>query len=265
MKIITLTTDFGQADWFVGAMKGVILTINPAVRLVDIAHDIPAGDVAAGAFALTAAYRFFPRGTIHVAVVDPGVGGSRSALAVKTSRCLLVGPDNGVLSLALRREKIRAIHRLENRAYFLAERSRTFHGRDLFAPVAAALSKGTPIRRLGPAVAGFVKLAWPEPTRTGDGLRGQIVYLDRFGNGITNIAAEQLSDGLWGRAVASARRTRFPLETHYQAVASGRPVAVIGSTGFLELALNGGSAAGKLGLKVGQPVRLALRRERHVP
>src|SRR5215468_7695472 len=150
MSILTLTTDFGTRDWFVGAMKGVILKVNPRAVLVDLAHEIEPGDIRRGAFALAASYRFFPRGTIHVVVVDPGVGSARRAVAVQTSDYLFVGPDNGVLSAALRREKILAAHWLQNKKYFLKPVSHTFHGRDVFAPVAAQLSRGVPIDRFGP-------------------------------------------------------------------------------------------------------------------
>src|SRR5262245_4734331 len=142
MHVITLTTDFGTRDWFAGTMKGVILGINPRATIVDLTHGIPAGDVRTGAFALAAGYRFFPKGTVHVAVVDPGVGGKRGALAVQTANYFFVGPDNGVLSFALRDEKIKAIYRLENRELFMKAVSHTFHGRDVFAPVAAYLSRG---------------------------------------------------------------------------------------------------------------------------
>src|SRR5215470_12088098 len=133
--IISLTTDFGSKDWFVGTMKGVILRINPNAKIVDISHEIPAGDIRAGAFALLASYRFFEKGAVHVAVIDPGVGSSRRAIAVQTANCFFVGPDNGVLTWLLRNEKIRAIHALENQEYFLDSISQTFHGRDVFAPI----------------------------------------------------------------------------------------------------------------------------------
>src|SRR5947207_396860 len=133
-SVVTLTTDFGSHDWFVGTMKGVILGINPKASTVDITHELPPGDVRAGGFALAASYSFFPTGTVHVTVVDPGVGSRRRAIAVQTSKYFFIGPDNGVLSWALRKEKVRAIHGLENEQYFPRSISRTFHGRDIFAP-----------------------------------------------------------------------------------------------------------------------------------
>ncbi len=163
MQLITLTTDFGTRDWFVGTMKGVILSVAPRAAVVDLTQDIPPGDIRGGAFALLAGYRFFPKGTVHDAVVDPGVGKARKAIAVQTARYCFVGPDNGVLSLALANEKIQTIRSLENREYFLHPISRTFHGRDVFAPVAAHLSRGVPIQKLGRGLKDFVRLDWPRP------------------------------------------------------------------------------------------------------
>ena len=153
-RIITLTTDFGTKDWFVGSMKGVILGIQPEVLVVDITHDVSSGDIRGGAFALAASYSFFARGTIHLAVVDPGVGSDRAAIAVQTADYLFIGPDNGVLSWALRQESIKSIRKLENEKLFLRSISHTFHGRDIFAPVAAHLSKGWPSRN------------WARPSRS---------------------------------------------------------------------------------------------------
>jgi hypothetical protein len=170
MRLITLTTDFGTRDWFVGTMKGVVLGIHPPATVVDLTHEIPPGDIRAGAFALMTACRFFPKGTVHVAVVDPGVGSRRRAIAVQTANSCFVGPDNGVLSWALMREKIKTIRLLENREFFLEPVSHTFHGRDIFAPVAAHLSRGVAVSRLGRELKDFVRLPWPcatEPTKVG--------------------------------------------------------------------------------------------------
>ena len=164
--------------------------------MVDLTHDLPPGDIRGGAFALAASHRFFPKGTIHVAVVDPGVGSRRRAIAVQTAKGVFVGPDNGVLSWALAKEKVRAIHALENEAYFLQPVSRTFHGRDIFAPVAAHLSRGVPIQKLGPALKDFVRLDWPEPRVRRGGFEGEVVYIDRFGNAITNLEG-RLRGGFW--------------------------------------------------------------------
>ena len=182
MQLITLTTDFGAKDWFVGTMKGVVLSINPRARIVDITHEIPPGDVRAGAFALAASYSYFPKGTVHLAVVDPGVGGPRRAIAVQTAKYCFVGPDNGVLSFALARERITSVQRLENADFCLRPISRTFHGRDVFAPVAAHLSRRVPIRRLGPSQPGILRLPWPTPRVGRNRIDGEVVYIDRFGS-----------------------------------------------------------------------------------
>jgi S-adenosylmethionine hydrolase len=257
--IITLTTDFGTADWFVGVMKGVIFGLNPTAQIVDLTHQIPAGDVTAGAFALMASYKFFPKRSIHVAVVDPGVGSRRRSIAVQTRDYFFVGPDNGVLSWALQRERVRRVVALENGAYFLKPVSRTFHGRDVFAPVAARLSRGLPIRKLGPKLPDFQHLKWPEPVSSSGAVLGEVLYVDRFGNALTNIDASTLETlGSRRLQVRIGRRTAFPVAGYYQAVRQGQPVAVLGSSGFLELAVNRGDAARRLGLKTGVKVRVFL-------
>ncbi len=255
MQLITLTTDFGSRDWFVGTMKGVILSLSPRATIVDLTHEIPPGDLRAGAFALMAGSRFFPAGTIHVVVVDPGVGGPRRAIAVRTADGFFVGPDNGVLSWALARRSVKAVRQIENPSYCLEPVSRTFHGRDVFAPVAAHLSRGLPLGRLGRKLKDIVRLAWPMPTRERGGMRGQIVYVDRFGNAITNLEAEQVERERFTTCeVRGRRRARCVLGGFYGAVPPGRLVVVPGSSGFLEIAVNGGSAARKLGLEVGDRV-----------
>ena len=254
---MTLTTDFGTGDWFVGTMKGVIASLAPRTTVVDLTHDLPPGDIRGGAFALAASHRFFPKGTIHVAVVDPGVGSRRKAIAVQTAKGVFVGPDNGVLSWALAGEKVRAIHALENEAYFLQPVSRTFHGRDIFAPAAAHLSRGLPIQKLGPALKNFVRLDWPEPRVRRGGVEGEVVYIDRFGNAITNLEGSLLEGSSRASCeVYAKRRWVCPLKTFYQAVAPKTPVALVGSSGFLEVAMNGGSAAKALSVRVGTRVVL---------
>jgi len=260
VRLITLTTDFGLADWFVGTMKGVIARIAPRTQVIDLTHGLPPGDIRAGAFALAASYRFFPKGTVHVAVVDPDVGTKRRAIAVQTTNYFFVGPDNGLLSLALRREKIKAIRALENKTYFLQPLSQTFHGRDIFAPVAAHLTRGLAIQKLGPALKSFVRLPWPEPRRIHEKIEGEVVYIDRFGNAITNIEGVVLNDlGDGPCEVMAGRHGPFPMATSYQSVPAGQPVAVPGSSGFLEIAINGGSAQKRLGLKIGSRILCRLR------
>jgi S-adenosylmethionine hydrolase len=258
MSIITLTTDFGLNDWFVGTMKGVVLRLNPRATVVDITHDVLSGDIWAGAFALAASYRFFPRRTVHVAVVDPGVGSERAAVAVRTADYFFVGPDNGVLSLALRRESVQAIHRLENEKYFLHPISRTFHGRDIFAPVAAHLSRGVACVKLGSARKDMERLDWPEIRQDRYGLHGQVVYVDRFGNAITNVSNELFGQRHNPWTVWRGAKRLCVVEAFYQAVAKGERVAVPGSTGFLEIAINGGNAALEFGLKKGSKLTLRI-------
>jgi S-adenosylmethionine hydrolase len=253
--IITLITDFGTQDWFVGTMKGVILGIAPGARLVDITHEIPRGDVRAGAFALAATCRFFPKGTVHVAVVDPGVGSARKAIAVQTAHYSFVGPDNGVLSFALANEKIKTSRALENSTFFLRPISRTFHGRDIFAPVAAHLNQGLAIQKLGSPLKDFVRLDWPEPQVSHGRIEGQVVYIDRFGNAITNIANKLMTEVESSQCEVIAKGRRLcPVGDFYQAVPVGRAVAVPGSSGFLEVAVNRGNATRRLRLRIGSPL-----------
>ncbi len=275
MQIITLTTDFGTQDWFVGTMKGVVLGIAPRAAIVDITHEIPAGNIRAGAFALAAGYRFFPKGTVHVAVVDPGVGGARKAIAVQTADYLFVGPDNGVLFLALAKEKIKSVHSLENANYFLRPVSHTFHGRDIFAPVAAHLSCGTPIRKFGPAQKDFIRLSRPQPRARRNRIEGEVIFVDQFGNAITDIENTSLNlknEVVPGRRPAlrstsvsglnassevfAGRRRLCQVKAFYQSVRAGQAVALPGSCGFLEIAVNGGSAAKRFGLKIGDRISI---------
>ncbi len=249
MQLITLTTDFGTRDWFVGTMKGVILSLNPRARIVDLTHEIAPGDVRAGAFALAAACRFFPKGTVHVAIVDPGVGSDRPAIAVQTDRYVFVGPDNGVLSWALAQERVRAIRQLTNARFFLEPVSHTFHGRDVFAPVAAWLSRGARLAQLGPARTDLQRLTRPEARRRGRLIRGEVLYVDRFGNAITNIPNTWLTPNT-GEVRFRGRRLG-PVVAFYQAVPTGRAAAVPGSSGWMEVAVNGGSAAARFGFKPG--------------
>ncbi|MBI1175972.1 hypothetical protein GC207_00875 [bacterium] len=256
MKPIAITTDFGLDDWFVGTMKGVIQKIAPNAPTVDITHAIKPGDIRAGAFALAAAYRFFPIGTVHLVVIDPGVGSERAGVVIETENYLFVGPDNGVFSFALRGERLRSIHRLENRKYQLTEVSRTFHGRDIFAPAAAHLSRGVPANQFGARQHELVPLEWPEPVITESGLRGEVVYIDHFGNCITNLPASRVLASGATRIKVGAKV--IPIHDCYSAVKKGRPVAVIGSVGLLEIAINGGNAAKAMKLKIGSCILLGV-------
>lgn len=252
---ITLTTDFGTQDWFVGVMKGVIAGIAPEAKVIDITHEIPPGNIRAGAFALATSFSFFPKGTIHVAVVDPGVGGSRAPIAVQTEDYIFVGPDNGVLSWAWERQKAHSIWLLDQRKFFRKPVSRTFHGRDIFAPVAAHLSTGKPLEQFGHEACFYLTLPWPKPRLSKDRVTGQVLYIDRFGNALTNISEASL--GEFSKKKPQVILNEQPLCTvqqFYQAVPEGKAVAVFGSNGFLEIAVNGGNAAQQLKLRLDQAV-----------
>ena len=253
MTLITLTTDFGATDAFVGIMKGVIASRAPDVRVVDVTHGVPPQDVLAGALVLRHAVPYFPAGTIHVAVVDPGVGTARRPLCVETTRAVLVGPDNGLLSLAAPAADVRRILHLTNDKLFCSPRSGTFDGRDVFAPIAAAIASGTPLSTLGPVVPDMERLELATPVREGQRLHGEVIYVDGFGNLVTNVPEAALPAG--GRCTIEVASTRIPgVAPSYSAVMPGTPVALIGSWGLLEIAVRNGSARSALKAAVGQPV-----------
>jgi len=259
VSVITLTTDFGTQDWFVGTMKGVILGIHPQAKPVDITHEIAPGDIRAGAFALMAVAPYFPKGTIHVAVVDPGVGSQRSAIAVKTRRAIFIGPDNGVLTWALRQESIVELRLITNDKFLLHPLSRTFHGRDIFAPTAAHLSAGKKFNQVGPKINDWVKLPWPAPQQSEKFLTGEIIHIDRFGNAITNLAQDLLREAEWAMASIIVKRHKLgPPQDCYAAGQPGQAMTTLSSAGFLEIAVNGSSAANQLKLKRGDAVKVLL-------
>ena len=254
--LITLTTDFGTTDPFVGIMKGVIATRAPGVPVVDLSHGVPAQNVLAGALVLRAAAPYFPARTIHVAVVDPGVGTARRAICIETADACFVGPDNGLLTLAAPADRTIRTVAITNEQYMLSSRSHTFHGRDVFAPAAAALATGVPATALGPEQKDIERLALPTPTRDGEVLRGEIVYVDVFGNLATNIDADLLPGSIdrveiGGRAV--------PLAPTYGAVPGGGLLALVNSWGVLEVARRDGDARTALGAGVGTPVTVVGR------
>jgi S-adenosyl-L-methionine hydrolase (adenosine-forming) len=252
--IITLTTDFGASDWFVGSVKGVILSINPHAQIIDISHQIAPGDIASGAFILANACSFFPPGAIHVAVVDPGVGSQRAALIVQTRIGFFVGPDNGLFSIVLEQHPPLQVRRLMNPRFFRASVSATFHGRDVFAPAAAHLSRGTALSAFGPRQADYCRLPRAVIVTEPGILTGEISYVDRFGNAITNIPGSSMSPT--GRPRLRVKRRSLRLVTHYQAGPPGQPIALVGSHGYIEIAVNGGSAARLLRLNPGMSVKL---------
>lgn len=256
--VITLLTDFGTADYFVAAVKGVILTISPHVSIVDITHELPPQDIEPGAFTLLACYNDFPEGTIHVAVVDPGVGSARRAIVVRAGSYYFVGPDNGLFSYIYDRESAYEVFQLTDEKYFRPQPSASFHGRDIFAPIAAALSNGIQPEQFGLRINDEVRLAPFAPVRDPDGsLKGRIIHIDRFGNCVTNFTRADVPDSnqvklLVGRKVIRHFR-RFFSDEHDS---NDQLFAIWGSAGFLELAINGGSAASLLRAKRGDPVVL---------
>jgi S-adenosylmethionine hydrolase len=270
--IVTLTTDFGTEDGYVGAMKGVLLSICPQARLVDITHAIPPQDVYRAAFTLYNAARFFPPQTVHLVVVDPGVGTPRRPLALRAGGMTYVGPDNGVFTPVLRERPVEMAVELQNPAYYRQGDtiSPTFHGRDLFAPAAAHLAAGVPLAELGPQVTEWVTLPFPTPTlRSHHKLVGEVLYLDHFGNAITNLGVlawkgEQLEmtpipdpdhSYSWPASGEIACRGHVVrLSRTYGDVEPGTPLALIGSNGFLEIAVRDGSAGASLGVRPGDVV-----------
>ena len=255
MAVVTLTTDFGTTDPFVGIMKGVIAGRAPAAHVIDVTHGIPAQDVRAGALVLRHAVPWFPPGTIHLAVVDPGVGGPRRPLCVETARARFVGPDNGLLSLAAPVAEVRRIVHLTDAGFFLPSPSTTFHGRDVFAPVAAALATGTTPAALGTEVPDMVRLELPAPAVEAGRIAGEVIYVDGFGNLVTNLSGDMVDQLGRADAVLSVGSTRIrAVSTTYGAVAPGEPVAVVGSWGLVEVAVRDGSARVTLGADVGATV-----------
>jgi S-adenosylmethionine hydrolase len=259
VSIITLTTDFGLADGYVGTMKGVILSIDPTATIVDISHDIPPQDVREAAYALYAAYPYFPQGTIHVVVVDPGVGSQRRAIALRTPQAAFVAPDNGVLSYVVAGERVEEIVNLINPRYHLSPVSRTFHGRDIFAPAAAHLARGVPLAELGEPLAEIITFSLPRPQVRPDGtIVGQVIHVDRFGNLITSITATDLADHplLREGVIEIKGRSIQGIANSYAEVTPRRLLALIGSSDHLEIAVSGGSASQTLEAKAGDEVLL---------
>ena len=257
MRIITLTTDFGVEDPFVGTMKGVILTISPRAHLVDITHAIPPQDTMEAALALEAAFHYFPVKSVHLAVVDPGVGGPRHGLVVAARRHYFVAPDNGLLTFLFTGTDWKTV-RLEEPRYRLPIVSRTFHGRDVFAPAAAYLSLGVPIDRFGPIVTDPVRLCWPEAVWEGEELVGEVIHVDRFGNLLTNIRREELErlGDLESVVVEVSGITLKGLAAYFQDRQAGSPGAIIGSTERLEIFVSEGNAFAELKANKGSRVRV---------
>ncbi len=260
--VVTFLSDFGTQDWFVGVVHGVVNEVAPEAHVVDLNHLVPPGNVTRAAFLLEAAAPDFAPGTVHLAVVDPGVGTARRALAVQARGQWFVGPDNGLLEWALSADDAR-VHALTESRWFRQPVSRTFHGRDVFAPVAAHLSRGVPIDSFGPAVTDPVRLPVARPRREGDALVGRVVFIDRFGNALTNLTQDSLAQA-FGREWAAERIQVTLLGRHVAGLSRsygdspvGTLVAILGSSGRIEIAQVGGDAAARLGLGEGDPITVS--------
>lgn len=253
MAIVTLSTDFGSEDYYVAAVKGVLLGRAPGVELVDVGHSVAAGDVEGAAWLLGAAWRWFPEGTVHLAVVDPGVGSRRRILAVRAGGHLFVAPDNGLLTpvLSLEGAEVRSVERTD---LFLPGPGATFHGRDRFAPVAAWLARGEDLAALGPAIEDAVRLEIPPPRRERDVLHGRVAHVDRFGNVVTDIPAEWLGERDWRLEIAGHATGRRV--DHYGEIPDGEAAMLQGSLGTLEVSLDGESVARRWGVGRGSLVVL---------
>jgi S-adenosylmethionine hydrolase len=257
--IITLTTDFGYKDPFVGVMKGVISGINPRAQIVDLTHGIPPQDIMAGALVLRHSVAYFPRDTIHLAVVDPGVGSARRPLLMKIGAQYFLGPDNGLFSLVAANKPPDAVYELSNPSYHLQPTSLTFHGRDIFAPAAAHLSLGIEPTELGDAVDHYVRLRWPPIVKNAKGMDGEIVYIDGFGNLVTNVEARDLEMLPKERLSVSLRdMTIGGLAPNYAAGDKDRCIALTNSWGLLEIAMYKASAQQHTQAKIGDPVRISV-------
>jgi S-adenosyl-L-methionine hydrolase (adenosine-forming) len=271
MGIIALITDYGESDWFAGEMKAAILNRAPGAVIVDVTHQIPPCDIRCAAFSLMCSYRTFPSGTVFCIVVDPGVGTNRAALAAEckgdppgrgdsASRpYYFVGPDNGVLSWALKKEPKSAIRIIERPELLPAKISATFHGRDIFGPIAAHLSAGTAFETIGPVAETFVQLPWPSLIHEKNSVRGSIIHIDRFGNAVTTIDAEALAS--LPRPAENLHLVKYgnklPIRTYFQEVPSGQGLGYIGSAGYLEIAINNANAATVFGLHIGDKVEVS--------
>jgi S-adenosylmethionine hydrolase len=258
-SVVTLTTDFGFQDPYVGVMKGVILNINPRVQLVDLTHAIAAQDIRSAAFLLAHSYRYFPRGTLHLVVVDPGVGTDRRPILLRSTNHWFLAPDNGVLSWVDRFEEVGGVHAITASHYFLPDPSHTFHGRDIFAPIAGWFTRGVGADKLGDPAEGYVKLEYPQPRTEGNRIWGSVLHVDRFGNLITNLDKESLKSVL---ALTGAKRIELelagtdigPLRRTFAEGPDGAAFPLIGSYGMIEIAVRGGSAAALLAVDRGAEV-----------
>ena len=256
--MITLTTDFGLKDPYVAEMKGVILSINPKAKIIDLTHDVEKFNTRMGAFMLASAAPYFPQGTIHLGVVDPRVGTERRALLVQTKEGFFIGPDNGILMLAAQTQGIEHIYRLTNQKYMLPNISHTFHGRDIFAPVAAHLDKGNEPSKFGEEITDPITPNFTNIDRKNNLLIGEILHVDAFGNIITNINQKELSQAKTLKLNLHHVSLQLEFAKTYAQTKPQESLALIGSHGFLEIALNQASFAEKYRARAGDRIEVAL-------
>ena len=262
VPIITLLSDFGLKDPYVAEMKAVILSIHPQARIVDITHEVEKFNIRMGAFVLASATQYFPPSTIHVAVVDPGVGTKRRSIIVETKRSYYVGPDNGLLMLAAQKEGVGHVYHVNNPQYMLPRVSRTFHGRDIFAPVAAHLATKRP-SEFGPEIQDYAFPEFAKPhVRKGE-LLGEVLHIDDFGNVVSNISEEDLEkmgicEGCSLRVKLDGKTLTLKFCSAYGEVAAKTPLAIIGSSDFLEISINQGTASRTFKAKIGDPIVIQL-------
>lgn len=261
--IITLTTDFGLNDHFVGTMKGVILAIEPEAEIIDICHSVQAFDVLDGALTISQSYSYFPSETVHMVIVDPGVGTARRPIIVTSERHHFVAPDNGVLSLIYQREERLSVRHVTGEHYFLQPVSNTFHARDVFSPVAAYLAKGVDPLKFGEEVTDFVRFSAPKPKAVNEStLRGVVLKVDRFGNLITNITPQDapmlFSESPAAFKIVVGKREITQIKEAYALGAPGEVFGILGSMGYLEIAANRGAAAQIIGVAKGTDVNIVL-------
>jgi S-adenosylmethionine hydrolase len=255
--IITLTTDYGTNDHLVGTVKGVILKVNPDVTIVDITHNVVPYDLLDGALAIGSAYRYFPSKTVHLVVVDPGVGTERRPLLVSGDQHFFVGPDNGVLSMVYEREERLAVRHVTAEHYFLQPLSKTFHGRDIFAPVAAWLTKAWQSQSFGDEIQDFVRFTLPKPKAANGVLKGVVLRIDAFGNLMTNLTMADLPEAMVKNGAFKMQVGQKNVQNFSETFAkgqAGQPIAILGSSGFIEIAVNRGNAAKVLGVARGAEV-----------
>jgi S-adenosylmethionine hydrolase len=261
--VITLTTDFGSRDPFVGIMKGIILSINPLANIIDITHDISPQNIMEAAFAIEMSFASFPSNTIHVVIVDPGVGSVRRPILVITDRHYFVGPDNGVFSQIYTLSETLTVIHITAEHYFLPHRGPTFHGRDIFAPVAAWLSKGIGISNFGNSITDYVTISLPTlVTPAKNTIEGNVIYIDHFGNAITNIKAKKI-DELFGSKSEGilqvvVKGIETPMKNYYSQAGDKGLYSLINSFGYLELFVNKGNASSDFGIVVGEKVTVIL-------